>query len=162
MKDLFLMRHGKSSWELNVNDQDRALSQRGVFDAHLIGSKFAEQNLKIEYAFSSPANRALHTASICLQELGHSFGKFSISPELYDFSGNQVLNFIKNIGNSIDTVIIFGHNHAFTHLANMLGDRHITNVPTSGLVHLRFNETTWQNITKGNTVQTIFPKQFKE
>ena len=43
MKNLFLMRHGKSSWELNVSDQDRPLGQRGISDAHLIGAELATQ-----------------------------------------------------------------------------------------------------------------------
>jgi phosphohistidine phosphatase len=161
MKNLLLMRHGKSSWELNVNDQDRALSQRGVFDAHLIGSKLAEQGLDIDFAFSSPANRALHTAMICLKEIKHPLEKLSITPEIYDFSGNQVLSFIKAVDDNLQTILVFGHNHAFTHLANMLGDKHIENVPTSGFVHIRFTETSWNAISKGSTVQTIFPKQFK-
>jgi len=161
MKNLFLMRHGKSSWDLNVNDQDRALSQRGVFDAHLIGSKLAEQDLQVDFTFSSPANRALHTSMICLKEIKHPLEKFSITPEIYDFTGNQVLNFIKAVDNDLNAILLFGHNHAFTHLANMLGDKHIENVPTSGFVHIRFNENSWHAITKGSTVQTIFPKQFK-
>ena len=61
MKNLFLMRHGKSSWELNVSDQDRALLQRGITDAQLVATEFAGKNLKIDYVFSSPANRAFHT-----------------------------------------------------------------------------------------------------
>ncbi len=161
MKNLFLMRHGKSSWDLNVNDQDRALSQRGVFDAHMIGAKLAEQDLEIDFAFSSPANRALHTSMICLKELKHPLEKLSITPEIYDFTGNQVLNFIKAVDNDLKGILLFGHNHAFTYLANMLGDKHIDNVPTSGFVHIRFNETSWHAIKKGSTVQTIFPKQFK-
>jgi phosphohistidine phosphatase len=84
-----------------------------------------------------------------------------VVPELYDFSGDHVLTFVRSLPNSLQTILIFGHNHAFTHIANLLGSQHIENVPTSGFVHLQFNEKTWAAIEKGNTVQTIFPKHLK-
>jgi len=62
MKNLLLMRHGKSSWELNVSDEDRALLQRGISDTKLVAQELALKAFHIDYVFSSPANRALHTA----------------------------------------------------------------------------------------------------
>ncbi|MFT6369616.1 MAG: phosphohistidine phosphatase [Maribacter sp.] len=162
MKNLLLMRHGKSSWELNVSDEDRALLQSGVSDAKLVGEALSQNGLQPDFSFSSPANRALHTAMICLRQLRFPLGNFKVIPELYDFSGNYVLKFIKSLPNDLNTVLIFGHNHAFTHIANSLGSKHIENVPTSGFVHLQFNEQSWASISKGTTIETIFPKQLKK
>ena len=161
MKNLLLMRHGKSSWELNVSDVDRPLKQRGITDAHLVGSHLAKSNINIDFAFSSPANRALHTAMICLRNLKFPMDKFMVTPELYDFSGNQVIDFVRSRPDSLTTILIFGHNHAFTQIANSLGNKHIENVPTSGFVHLKFEEESWERVTKGSTIQTIFPKALK-
>ncbi len=161
MKNLLLMRHGKSSWELNVNDQDRPLQQRGITDAHLVGAEVAAKNLKIDQVFSSPANRALHTAMICLRELEYPLKDCAIVSDLYDFSGEKAINFIRNTENKLETILIFGHNHAFTYIANAMGDKHIDNVPTSGFVQIQFKESTWSAITQGATIRTIFPKQLK-
>ena len=161
MKNLFLMRHGKSSWQYNIGDQDRPLLERGINDGYLVGRELAINQIEIDFAFSSPANRALHTAMICLKELKFPMKNFEVSSDIYDFSGNQVLNFIKTRSNNMDTILIFGHNHAFTHLANSLGDKHIDNVPTSGFVHIRFKENSWGKISQGATIQTIFPKQLR-
>jgi phosphohistidine phosphatase len=161
MKNLLLMRHGKSSWELNVNDVDRPLKQRGITDAHLVGSYLANDNLDIDFAFSSPANRALHTAMICLRNLKYPMDKFKVAPELYDFSGNQVVDFVRSCPNNLTTILIFGHNHAFTQIANSFGNEHLENVPTSGFVHLKFEEESWEMIKKGSTIKTIFPKALK-
>ena len=161
MKNLLLMRHGKSSWELNVNDEDRALLQRGISDTKLVSQELAQKEIVVDYAFSSPANRALHTAMICLRQLSFPLNKFQVVPELYDFSGNYVLDFIKNIPNDLSTVLIFGHNHAFTHIANLLGSQHIENVPTAGFVHLQLDVKSWESLSTGTTIQTIFPKQLK-
>ncbi|SIR01163.1 SixA phosphatase family protein [Maribacter ulvicola] len=161
MKNLYLMRHGKSSWELNVSDQDRALLQRGISDARLVSEEIAKLNLKIDHVYTSPANRAFHTCMICLRTMYYPLENCNVVTDLYDFTGNQVLQFIQDLDDSLDTVLLFGHNHTFTHLANSMGDKHIDNVPTSGFVHLQFNENTWAKVIKGSTIQTIFPKQLK-
>ncbi len=161
MKNLILVRHGKSSWEYNVKDKDRPLKERGINDAFLIAEVLRKQQFNIDYMFSSPANRALHTSMIFCRELDFSFSNFQIANELYDFSGESVLSFVKTIDNSLNTIVIFGHNYAFTHIANSLGNNYIENVPTSGLVQLQFNEDKWSSITKGITKQIIFPKQLR-
>ena len=162
MKTLIIVRHGKSSWEYSVNDKDRPLLQRGIFDAISVADVLNEQELSIDAIFSSPANRALHTAMIFLRQLYYPFDKFKVVNELYDFTGDTVLQFIKQLKDSLDTVVIFGHNHAFTHIANSLGNSYIDNVPTSGLVQLNFDVDSWASIEKGITKQTIFPKQLRE
>ena len=161
MKKLLLMRHGKSSWEYDVSDQDRPLQQRGISDAHLVGAELATKNLNIDKVYSSPANRSLHTAMICLRELDYPLKDSSIVSDLYDFSGDKVIDFIRKTDSKLDCILLFGHNHAFTYIANAMGDKHIDNVPTSGFVQIQFKESSWSEITQGSTIQTIFPKQLK-
>lgn len=161
MKTIILVRHGKSSWEYAVNDKDRPLQERGISDAQLVSHSFKAQNVELDAVFSSPANRALHTCMIFLRQLDFPLENFRVANELYDFSGEHVLDFMKNLDNDLQTVAIFGHNHAFTHLANSLGNTYLDNVPTSGLVHLNFEVDQWNLITSGVTKQTIFPKELK-
>lgn len=161
MKTLILLRHGKSSWEYSVSDKDRPLLQRGIFDAISVADSFNEQGVTIDAVFSSPANRALHTATIFLRQLYVPLEKLEVKEELYDFTGDLVFKFVKKLHNHLNTVVVFGHNHAFTHLSNALGDKFIENVPTSGLVQLEFDVDSWAGIEKGTTKQTIFPKQLK-
>ncbi len=80
---------------------------------------------------------------------------------MYDFSGQSVIDFITKIDNSYEKVMIFGHNHAFTSICNIFGDKFIDNLPTSGLVHINFEVTSWQSIKKGTTKLTIFPRDLK-
>lgn len=161
MKQLILVRHGKSSWEYNVSDKDRPLLERGINDALLVSGKFLSNPIEVDFVFSSPANRALHTCLIFFRQLDYPMQKLEITDSLYDFSGDSVIPFVNKLDNHLDTVMIFGHNHAFTHIANSWGNTYIDNVPTSGLVHLQFGSETWENIEKGTTVQTIFPKQIR-
>ena len=161
MKTLILVRHGKSSWEYSVGDKDRPLLERGINDALLVSDKFHEQSIKIDWIFSSPANRALHTAMVFCRQMYFPLDKFRTTEWLYDFSGNEVLQFAKELDDDLETVMIFGHNHAFTYIANSLGNTYIENVPTSGLVQLEFDVEDWASIEKGATKQTIFPKQLR-
>jgi len=161
MKTLILVRHGKSSWEYSVGDKDRPLLQRGINDALLVSDKFHDQAFHIDSIFSSPANRALHTAMIFCRQMYFPLARFNVTERLYDFSGEEVFQFVKELDNKLATVMIFGHNHAFTHIANSLGNTYIDNVPTSGLVQLDFDVDDWKSIEKGVTKQTIFPKQLR-
>ncbi len=161
MKTLILVRHGKSSWEYSVGDKDRPLLERGINDALLVSDKFHEQAFQIDSIFASPANRALHTALVFCRQMYFPLKKFQVTECLYDFSGEDVLQFVKQLDNNFQCVMIFGHNHAFTHIVNSLGNTYIENVPTSGLVQLEFDVEDWKSIEKGVTKQTIFPKQLR-
>lgn len=161
MKTLILVRHGKSSWEYSVSDKDRPLLERGINDALLVSNSFHENAQQIDMVFSSPANRAIHTALIFCRQMYFPLAKFRTTESLYDFSGDEVVQFVKELDDSCDTVMIFGHNHAFTYIANSLGNTYIENVPTSGLVQLQFDVARWESIAKGITKSTIFPKSLR-
>ena len=135
--------------------------ERGIIDGHLVAAALKSQNISIDAVYSSPANRALHTCLIFLRKLNFPFLKFQITNELYDFSGEKVLKFIRSLDRSFNTVLIFGHNEAFTSVVNQCGNSYIDNVPTTGLVQLNFEVDLWSSIKKGNTQQRIFPKDLK-
>lgn len=161
MKTLIMVRHGKSSWEYNVDDRDRPLKQRGINDAHLVGTHFKKHISDLDAAYSSPACRALHTAMIVLKEFAYPLDKFRVVEELYDFSALPVTHFVRGLDDQLDKVIIFGHNYAFTNVANQWGNQHIDNVPTSGLVQISFDSDSWASINDGKTDHILFPKQLK-
>ncbi|MFD0861512.1 SixA phosphatase family protein [Sungkyunkwania multivorans] len=161
MKTLIFVRHGKSSWEYSVQDKDRPLKERGINDAYLVASEAVKNGIMPEAVFASFANRALHTCIIFLRTLQFPIEKLVVTPELYDFGGSSVQAYIDSIDNSIDTVMLFGHNHAFTSLANMLGDKYIENVPTSGMVVIDFEVNSWKDIKQGKTKHFMTPKQLK-
>ena len=155
------MRHGKSSWENDVKDQDRPLQERGVNDAMRVGA-YAKDHMEMPVAvYASPANRALHTCLIAMRQMGLDPGMLTITDALYDFSGGSVERFIRSLDDSLEHVMIFGHNHAFTAISNIFGNEKIDNLPTAGLVHIHFKEQHWADITKGITKLKIFPKQIR-
>jgi len=160
MKSIILVRHGKSSWEYDVNDRERPLKMRGEKDAKLVANQFIKTN-NVSKIYTSPAKRALSTCEIFISVLGLSENALNIKEELYDFGGESVVDFIKNLSDEFDDVMIFGHNHAFTSIVNNFGNKFIDNLPTSGLVKINFEIDNWKALNKGNTELIIIPKELK-
>jgi phosphohistidine phosphatase len=161
MKTLTLIRHAKSSWEGDITDINRPLSKRGIHDANLLSNELLKYQLSPDAIFSSPANRALTTCKTFMAALNFPSELLTVTDELYDFGGRQVTDFILNLKDSYENVLIFGHNHAFTEITNKFGDEYVDNVPTCGLVMIEFNTDVWKNIDKGHTKMTLFPKHLK-
>ena len=161
MKTVIFVRHGKSSWEYQVDDKDRPLKERGIRDAHLVAKALRSENRTIDFAFSSPANRALHTCMIFLRTLNYNLEDLDISNSLYDFSGDSIHRFLKGVDNEYNTVLLFGHNYAFTNLVNMLGDAYVENLPTSGMAIIELDVENWSDLQKGKTKKLVFPKDLR-
>lgn len=162
MKTLILIRHAKSSWEYDVDDHERPLKKRGFKDAKLVSKAFKKRLISTKNIFSSTANRAFTTCKIFMETLEIDQNEVVQVNDLYDFGGNKVINFLKSLDEDYKTVMIFGHNHAFTSICNIFGDVYIDNLPTSGLVVIDFEVDSWSDISKGSTRFTIFPRDLKK
>jgi len=161
MKRLFLVRHGKSSWDEPLDDIDRPLKKRAYADAsHVIKAFKPYLDFKINL-FTSPANRANTTAELFKNGLKINQESFEVCKELYTFSSNDVLNFIKDLDDDLNNVMLFGHNPAYTSLVNQLGSLPVNNLPTTGLVGIGFEIDSWKKLKKGTTQLYLFPKHLR-
>lgn len=162
MKTLYMARHAKSSWKHDVIDHQRPLKGRGNRDGKLVSEYVAKNYKAPQKIISSDATRALTTARYFKEAFQIKDADFSTEHSLYDFSGNQVMEVIKNLDNAYDCIMIVGHNHAFTSIANMLGNQYIDNLPTSGFVIIEFDEASWGDISTGKTTSMVFPRHLKK
>ena len=137
------------------------VKNRGERDGRLVSKQVKDEIKPPQKIISSDATRALSTANFFKKALKVEDANFETNHDLYDFSGQNVMRIIKSLDDSLERVMIVGHNHAFTSVANMLGNKYIENVPTCGFVMLEFNEKSWSDITTGKTVKTIFPRDLK-
>lgn len=113
MKRLILIRHAKSSWDNNVSDLNRPLSNRGYSDAQIMSGIYNNLNINVDNIFSSPALRTQQTAEIFFKKINaENINNYNIDSTLYDFIGNGVEKFIKNLDNSLQSVMIFTHNNS--------------------------------------------------
>ncbi len=161
MRILYLVRHAKSSWEHNLKDHRRPLKKRGIKDAFLVCNSLFSSDLSPDLILSSDAERAKETASLFIRHLNLNRIGLSLDERLYDFSGNELTNVIRLCDKSIDKLMVFGHNYAITNFVNTYGDIIIDNVPTCGFIEIHFEIDSWEQLKKGNTVRTVFPKDLK-
>ncbi len=156
MKTLLLIRHAKSSWaSLDLEDIDRTLNQRGLRDAPIMGLRLKNQSIQPDLIVSSPAVRARTTAMIFAEQLNYDKTKIQEISEIYDAAPATILQLIKTLPDTANTILMFGHNPAFTMVANHFSKNWIDNVPTCGIFAIEFNSTIWKNCTSENA-QVLF------
>jgi len=163
MKELYLVRHAKSSWKSKaVSDFERPLNKRGKRDAPFMAKLIREQKIKPDLIISSPSNRALTTAKIFSEQMGYPFEDLLLETKLYEASSSEILEVLRNINSTIDSVMIFAHNPGLTDLANFLSNDRFENIPTCGIVSLHFDDDLWQELD-GNSCRFLFfeyPKKY--
>lgn len=161
MKTLYLVRHAKASWKHDVIDHERPLKKRGLKDSELVSNEVKSRIEFPDKIISSDAVRALTTAKYFKEAMDIPDANFETNHTLYDFRGANTIRFIKSLDDALDRVMIVGHNHAFTSIVNMMGDKYIENLPTCGFAMIEFDVDHWGDIVTGKTVLTIFPRDLK-
>jgi len=156
-KTLHIVRHGKSSWDFeNISDIDRPLSPRGINNAYLMARKLMERKVTPGLLISSPANRALYTAIIFCRVMKLDYANIRIEDLIYMGYTEDILDMVRKQDNTLNNILIFGHNPAFTVLANQLISSHIDNIPTAGIFSLTFETESWADIGKLKASEDFF------
>ena len=150
MKNLYIIRHAKSSWEdMSLRDFDRPLNDRGKRDAPKMGKRLKEQEVVADLLISSPATRALLTCREIASVLAYPIDKIKTDKRLYHADESIILEVLKEVNNNFKTVMIFGHNPGFTEFANSLLNEEINNIPTCGVVAGKLKIDNWADIHFG-------------
>ena len=152
MKELIFLRHAKSSWDNNLDDRNRPLSEKGVNRIVNISRVSKKIFTDSEIIYSSPAIRAISTCLIMMNTLKINFSRIVIKENLYSFDFKNILDFIGSIDNKYKRVLFVGHNPALTECINLLGDKKIYNLPTSAWGKITFNQSNWINVKNGVTI----------
>ena len=144
MKKLLLIRHAKSSWKSpELDDHDRPLNKRGERDRHRMSEYLLERAEALDAIHSSTAVRAL--------TLAHTIGEalkveVASRQSLYTFGAGALSSVIRQLPSALNNVAVIGHNPAFTELSNNLTKARIDNVPTSGIVSIECNFSSWSEL----------------
>ena len=163
MKTLYIARHAKSDWSTGAgSDFDRPLNERGRRDAPKMGTFLRENGAIPELILTSPAVRALTTARFLADVPGAAQIPLAVVNSLYMTDAPDTLEIIGKVKNSVQSLMIVGHNPTQTILTNYLTDAMIDNVPTCGVVVIEFPlAASWEEISgsAGNMKHFFYPKQ---
>lgn len=149
-KHLFLIRHAKSDWGLDVRDFDRPLNARGLTDAPKMGARLAGYSIQPQLLVSSPAKRALTTAERFAEQLGFPANAIQTDQRIYEADLDALIDVIQGLDNGIDRVALFGHNPGFASLVAYLPFERPIDFPTCAIAHIQFDQLDdWVSISSG-------------
>ncbi len=149
MKTLYLMRHAKSSWSFDdLSDQERPLNDRGRDDAPRMGQALARRHVVLDLLVSSPAVRALSTATLVARELPYPHDRIRVEAGIYGADVDELLALIRALPDTAGSVLLVGHNPTITDTANALSPTSFKELPTAAVVCLKFATEQWAEASK--------------
>jgi phosphohistidine phosphatase len=164
VKTLYIVRHAKSSWDnYDLSDHDRPLLPIGIKKTNKIAKYFFRKNISPELFISSTAVRAFETAVIIANGVGYDPDAIVKSKNLYHAGVDEIYGELFALDNSINSVIMFGHNPTLTYFVNNFVTPEIDNFPTSGAFCVEFKSNSWESIVnaKFKVKFTVFPRMLR-
>jgi phosphohistidine phosphatase len=163
MLRLTLVRHAKTEpGRSDQEDWDRALEARGQRDAPEMARRMKHRDLKPDRILTSPAVRALATASIMARELGVSAQKVLQDERLYLAPPKDLLAVIHELGGRARHLMVVGHNPGITEFADRISsERSIDNLPTCAVYTLQVDIKEWRELAwdSGVDADLDYPKR---
>lgn len=158
MKQLFLLRHAKSSWDdPSLDDFERPLNKRGRRSAKAIADHLGNHALRPAAILCSPAKRARQTLELIQPALGKEI-PVTFDMRLYEASRQTLLARLTELMPSLPSVLLVGHNPGLQRLALYLAREQEANpqihllhekYPTGGLVTFSAAIETWKDLRAG-------------
>jgi phosphohistidine phosphatase len=155
-RQLFVLRHAKSSWyDPGLDDHERPLAPRGLRAVKLLAEHVRTAGIAPSQVLCSSSRRTLET----LEGVAPG-GEPLIEPELYSASGAELLERLRRIPEEVPSAMVVGHNPAMQVLVLKLAgasgeapvDGELADVrrkfPTGALATLAF-ECDWSELSAG-------------
>ncbi len=161
MKTLYLVRHAKSSWsDPSLSDQQRPLNERGRKNAPEMGRRLAQKSIKPDLVISSPAKRAITTATLIAREITYPEKSIIIDDRLYFDGVSAMLDIIHKTDPACQSLMMVGHNPDMTTLLFKLSGYQINNMKTCAIAILEF-DLHWSGIQfhTGRLREYDYPKK---
>ncbi len=152
-RTLYLMRHAEAAAkEARQEDKSRELTQSGVKDALHTGAWLREQNTNWDLIVSSSAIRAEQTALMVAEGMKLDHPRIVLEDVLFDASVRQLLDYVNNIEDAYQSVLIVGHNPAISYLAEYLTKADIGDMAPGAVVIIRFELSSWKLVSENTGV----------
>lgn len=145
MKRLWLLRHAKAlPAQSGLSDFARRLAERGEHDARRIGERLVRLDRPPTRILASPALRARRTAEIAADVFGRPGTDIVLDERLYLAAATKVSAVIASNNDSLDSLLVVGHNPGLSELAlDLAPELPLDDLPTSGLVGIDIDAPTW-------------------
>ncbi|MDC0029944.1 histidine phosphatase family protein [Pseudomonadota bacterium] len=160
MKNLFLLRHAKSSWDnAALVDFDRPLSKRGISNAIQLSEYIQKHSISFDLVLSSPSERTQSTLDLVLSSFD-PIPATTLKESIYHASALSLSELIKEQDEEINNLLVIGHNPGLHILTESLTNESIVNFPTCAFAKItNFNH--WKDVDAGilTLESVITPKE---
>ncbi len=124
MKYLMILRHAEVAPAGGVSDIERTLTDEGRAHAEALGKQLRAWDIPIGRVVCSTAIRTRQTTEAVLAGRGID-APATVSDQLYNASGETLLQYLQAMPDEDDRVLLVGHVPAVAELAGMLVTEHI-------------------------------------
>ena len=161
MKELILIRHGKSSWKGDLADHERPPASRGERDAPEMGRRLARTGSVPERIVTSDAERARATALALAAAAGLPAEVVVEEPRLYDAGADDIPVLARGLDDARERVALVGHNPTLQRAAEQMCGLHTDKLPTAAVVRIRFAIDRWAELPDdgGTCIEFDYPKK---
>lgn len=160
MKNLFILRHAKSSWDHpELSDFDRPLNHRGLIAAPFIGEIMAGKHYIPDLIISSPAKRASQTALLVKESSGTN-AEIRFDERIYEASPQALRQIVSELTEETGSAMIVGHNPGIEGFIKYLTGK-IEPMPTAALASITLNIDKWSDLSNncGDLQEILRPKE---
>jgi phosphohistidine phosphatase len=148
VKTLILLRHGKSNWDTDFEqDLDRPVATRGRRAARQVGRYLRFAGLAPGLVLVSPALRAQTTATLTCNAGGFAC-PVEVSPAIYYGPEAAILEEIRQQVDAVDRVLVVGHEPLLSGLTESLTGARVR-LPTASLVGIESAASSWSELAAG-------------
>jgi len=147
MKTLYLLRHAKSSWDdLELEDFDRPLNDRGKKAAPLMGKVMRERKVEPDLILCSPSKRTKQTVKLVL-DAAKIKTDVTYVDSIYESSTQNLLKVLGEQSKA-DSILMIGHNPGMSDLLRSLTGES-QHFPTACLANIELDIDKWRAIKGG-------------
>lgn len=149
MKTLYILRHAQKD-ESNPEqyDYDIELTEKGNQDSIHLGNKLKEKNILPDLIVSSPAIRARRTTENVSEIIGYR-KNIMYNEVIYQAFLNEIVESITYTFDTVNSLMIVGHNPSLTALAITYGGFN-QEMEMASAIRIDFNCDSWTSIDKSN------------
>jgi len=149
MKNILVMRHGKSERSICCDDFDAPLSKVGRTAAARAGQTILEKGVVPDIIISSPAVRAEETARIIAENCRYQ-KEIAINNAFYFDTADAAIAALKALPGAVRRPLLIGHNPTWTELVYTLQENpQVIAVKPATLVSLTMIGRAWRDISPG-------------
>ena len=153
-RELLILRHGKSDWDVDVDDYHRPLQERGVRGARKLGIWLLQHNLLPDRVVSSPAERAITTAEVAVKAMSLETASIIGDERIYAAGIGSLMDVVRATPAVTNRLMLVGHNPGLEQLLSYLVREDIETpedgklLPTATLARL-FLDCEWGKASAG-------------